>query len=133
MLGSTYNDFSGADMAKAMYIACHDYAAKRAGRSYHYLFTRRLPGDQAGAFHSSELWYVFGTLAKCWKPFGQEDDALSETMMSCFIRFFERGDPNGDDLLRWEAYGDRQSVMHFDTVCRPSGFDGELRFSADEE
>ena len=45
--------------------------------AYDYYFTRDLPGDGAGAFHSSELWYVFGTIDACWRPMTAEDRALS--------------------------------------------------------
>lgn len=43
----------------------------RSGRKapYYYRFDVAMPGDDAGAFHSSELWFSFGTLATCWRPF----------------------------------------------------------------
>ena len=43
----------------------------RSGRKapYYYRFDVAMPGDAAGAFHSSELWFSFGTLATCWRPF----------------------------------------------------------------
>ena len=36
--------------------------------------------DMAGAFHSSELWYMFGTLDRCWRPMEDADllDQLHE-------------------------------------------------------
>lgn len=41
----------------------------RSGRKvpYYYRFDVAMPGDDAGAFHSSELWFSFGTLATCWR------------------------------------------------------------------
>ena len=49
---------------------------------YLYRFTRQLPEDDPaderplkGAFHSSELWYTFGTLGRCWRPMTQADYA----------------------------------------------------------
>ena len=37
---------------------------------YVYEFGPEIPGwDQPGAFHSSDLWFFFETLAKCWRPF----------------------------------------------------------------
>mgnify|MGYP002236091704 FL=1 len=61
--------------------------------SYVYCFSRDLPGedmsapkggfgDMKGAFHSSELWYMFGTLDKCWRPMEKADYELSERMVS---------------------------------------------------
>lgn len=65
---------------------------------YVYSFTRQLPGDDAGAFHSAELWYMFGTLKRCWRPFGSEDYALSERMLEAWTSFCKTGDPG------WEPY-----------------------------
>lgn len=38
----------------------------------------KLPGDDAGAFHSSELWYIFGTLGRCWRPYKKSDPFIKE-------------------------------------------------------
>ena len=65
---------------------------------YAYYFTRQLPGDQSGAFHSSELWYMFGTLDRCWRPLTEEDRQLSEEMLDCWAAFMRTGDPG------WDAY-----------------------------
>ncbi len=70
--------------------------------SYVYYFKRELPGDKAGAFHSSELWYMFGTLKECWRPMGKEDFALSERMVDYWSNFVKTGNPNGGELERWE-------------------------------
>lgn len=37
--------------------------------SYAYFFSRQLPGDEKGAWHSADLWYAFGTLDSCWPAF----------------------------------------------------------------
>lgn len=65
---------------------------------YAYYFTRQLPGDDAGAFHSAELWYVFGSLGQCWRPMEQADYALSERMVKCWTDFMKTGDPG------WKPY-----------------------------
>lgn len=62
---------------------------------YCYKFARRLPGDEAGAFHSSELWYMFGTLARSWRPFTAADYRLSEQMLDWWTNFAKYGNPNG--------------------------------------
>ena len=64
--------------------------------AYAYLFKRRMPGDDAGAFHSSELWYVFGTYGRCWRLLGEADAALSERMTDAWASFFKTGAPAGD-------------------------------------
>lgn len=67
---------------------------------YEYEFTRDLPGEDKdvpdnlpGAFHSAELWYVFGTLGRSWRPFTQEDYALSEEIVSAWTDFCKTGSP----------------------------------------
>ena len=66
---------------------------KQGLNSYSYHFARELPGDKAGAFHSSELWYVFGTLSRCWRPMTEHDYALSEKMTDAWVGFIKTGDP----------------------------------------
>lgn len=61
--------------------------------SYSYYFMRDLPGDRSGAFHSSELWYTFGTLGRSWRPMEAHDYELSERMMDIWTRFIKTGDP----------------------------------------
>ena len=66
------------------------------------MFTRRLPGDEAGAFHSAELWYMFGTLDRCWRPFTEADRKLSDEMLSAWTGFCKTGDPGED--AGWPAF-----------------------------
>ena len=61
---------------------------------YAYKFCRRLPGDNAGAFHSSELWYTFGSMRHSWRPFTKEDYELSERMLEYWTNFVKYGNPN---------------------------------------
>ena len=63
--------------------------------AYVYYFRHPLPGDGAGAFHSSELWYMFGTLDRCWRPLTGEDYALSDKMVRYWTNFMKSGNPNG--------------------------------------
>ena len=67
--------------------------------AYVYYFRHPLPGDEAGAFHSSELWYMFGTLSRCWRPLTEGDWALSERMVRFWTDFMKYGDPNGAGKL----------------------------------
>lgn len=83
--------------------------------AYVYCFSRDLPGedmpvnqqmggfgDMKGAFHSAELWYMFGTLGKCWRPMEKVDYELSERMVSYWTNFAKTGKPNGDGLPEWK-------------------------------
>lgn len=84
---------------------------------YVYRFDRQLPGDDAGAFHSSELWYMFGTLDKCWRPLVEEDFKLSEDMVTYWTNFCKTGNPNGITVSEWKpCKKDNPFVMMFDVT-----------------
>lgn len=84
---------------------------------YAYLWTHAEPGPSAaryGAFHSSEIPYVFDTLdASPERPFGEIDRRLAEEMGSYWVNFVKTGDPNGPGLPAWPVYlqRDRQILQ----------------------
>lgn len=82
--------------------------------SWVYYFTRQLPGDDAGAFHSSELWYMFGTLDRCWRPSTGGDYKLSADMVDYWTNFMKTGDPNGDGLAEWRPYRSEEDIRILD-------------------
>ena len=68
-------------------------------KGYCYCFDPDIPGwDQPGTFHSSDLWFWFETLAKCWRPFTGRHYDLARQMCDYFCNFIRSGDPNGQDL-----------------------------------
>ena len=77
---------------------------------YCYYFNPSYPGwDQPGAFHSSELWFVFETLAKCWRPFKGAHYDLARNVCNYWTNFIKTGDPNGPDadgtpMPEWKPY-----------------------------
>ncbi len=83
---------------------------------YVYYFTRQMPGDEAGAFHSAELWYVFGTLGRCWRPLTEGDFALSGRMLDCWTNFMKTGNPNAQgEAEEWrKCTAEDPFVMKFD-------------------
>lgn len=69
--------------------------------SYCFWLGRNLPGDDKGAWHSSELWYTIGMLENCWRPMTDWDRTISARMVAYFANFARTGDPNGADLPVW--------------------------------
>jgi para-nitrobenzyl esterase len=71
---------------------------------YLYQFTHVEPGPEAqryGAFHSSEIPYVFATLDRAERPFTAQDRALSRTLGAYWANWIKAGDPNGPGLPLW--------------------------------
>lgn len=63
---------------------------------YVYEFAATIPGaDNPGAFHSSDLWFFFETLAKCSRPFVGEHYDLARKMCDYWAEFIKKGNPNG--------------------------------------
>lgn len=83
-------------------------AVQARAPAYAYLYDHAEPGPDAtrfGAFHSSEIPYVFRTLdAAAERPFTDRDRALSELMSSYWVNFIRTGDPNGGSLPAWAPY-----------------------------
>ena len=107
MIGYTANDMGNMKES----IVEFSLKLEELGRdgAYCYLFARPLPGDEAGAFHSSELWYIFGTLDRAWRPFVEADHQLSTQMIDYWTNFAKHGDPNGNSLPQWKPYTSRNS------------------------
>jgi para-nitrobenzyl esterase len=79
-------------------------AGARREATYLYMFAHVEPGGAAdvGAFHSSEIPYVFGTLeAAPERPFTDEDRRVSRVMMAAWTNFVKTGDPNGGPVPAW--------------------------------
>ena len=67
-----------------------------------------------GAYHSSEIEFVFGNLAYKDLPWRAQDRALSEQMSAYWTNFAKTGNPNSAELPRWPAYEKEEGyqVMH---------------------
>lgn len=72
--------------------------------TYLYYFSHQLPGENSTAFHTAELWYMMGTLGKCWRPMKDEDFKLSEEMITYWSNFMKTGNPESSDTEMWPAY-----------------------------
>jgi para-nitrobenzyl esterase len=102
--------------------------ANHSRRVWRYEFTRvnpaawPFPRPPLGAFHSSELSYVFGELQ--WpdqrpNPYDATDRALARAMSEAWVRFASTGDPNGGELPGWPQHGpgDNRRMAFGDTIA----------------
>ncbi len=101
LIGSTSEDM----LPPFLYSMASKWCKMQESNSYLWFFERQLPGDDHGAWHSSDLWYWFGTLKNCWRPFEDKDFALQEEMSDRLTAFAKTGSPNSDGLTEWAAGG----------------------------
>lgn len=86
---------------------------------YYYIFDHDIPGDDAGSFHGSDLWFVFDSLGNSWRPFAGKHYDLARQVCSYWVNFVKKGDPNGRDyngntLPEWKPYRkEEKNVMRF--------------------
>ena len=106
MAGSTSQDM----MPPLIFSMAKNWCASQEKPSYTWFFERQLPGDSNGAWHSSDLWYWFGTLDNCWRPMEEADRILSDQMTDYLCNFARAGDPNHCGALpTWIASGKGQN------------------------
>lgn len=114
LLCSTGNDL----LPPILHIMAKRWLSKLAethAPGYLCFFDRSLPGDVKGAWHSSDLWYWFGTLANGWRPFTTQDYELSNRMVHYLCNFCLQDNPNDDSLPVWEPFTQKQNhAMIFD-------------------
>lgn len=107
MIGYTLDDMG--DMSGGIAAFCLNREEK-GNKAWAYEFARPLPDDGShpevtqrlkGAFHSSDLWFVFKSLEHCWRPWTQGDWDLSEKMLTAWTNFAKYSDPNGAQGGEW--------------------------------
>ncbi len=115
MFGFTANDMF--DMTEAVADFCLLREQESNKPAFAYLFSRQLPGDESGAFHSADLWYVFHSLRHSWRPFTKADDVLSLKIVDYWTNFAKYGNPNGKEDGIWTPYTKAvPEFMLFDVV-----------------
>lgn len=107
MIGFTLNDLG--DMGQGIADFCR-VRSEHGKTAWAYQFARPLPDDGShpevtarlkGAFHSSDLWFVFKSLKHCWRPWTQGDWDLSEKMLTAWTNFAKYSNPNGTETETW--------------------------------
>jgi para-nitrobenzyl esterase len=102
IIGYTANDLM--NMSQAVSDFCALRSEQSTKPAYAYFFQRQLPGDESGAFHSADLWYIFHSFKHSWRPFTRGDEELSLQMVDYWTNFAKYGDPNGQEPGIWTPY-----------------------------
>jgi len=102
MIGCTLDDIR--PMGKQIDEFCFLRDSLDHRPAYQYLFARKLPGTHDGAFHSAELWYMFHTLDRSWRPMTSADYRLADEIMDCWTNFAKYGNPNKPDTKNWVPF-----------------------------
>jgi len=117
--GDAFNDFLAGSRGFC------ELRSERGQNVYYYIFDHDIPGDDAGSFHGSDLWFMFDSLGNSWRPFEGKHYDLARQVCSYWVNFVKTGNPNGLDyngnpLPEWEAYKkDKKSVMKFYDKATP--------------
>ena len=105
---SEYESYRKCCFAEHMQAAAESWALLKESKGdrpcYVYRFDRRLPGDEMGAFHAADLWYVFKTFMRSWRPWTGVDYELADACCRYWANFVRTGDPNGERLPVWTPF-----------------------------
>lgn len=113
MIGFTRDDMGAPEAGVNRFCELRNLAGTPV---YAYQFARALPDDEAGshdmkgAFHSSELWFMFNSLEHSDRPWQKADWELARRVISCWANFARTGDPGNG----WNEYTpDKPEYMVF--------------------
>ncbi len=111
--GLSQNEAARDQLRVAMYLWTQNRAKTAKTKVYTYYWDHTLPGPDAekfGAFHTSEVPYVFNSLAKSDRPFTDADRHIADMMSSYWVNFATTGDPNGNGLAHWASVGEKPGM-----------------------
>jgi para-nitrobenzyl esterase len=100
------NESARDQLRTSMYLWTLNRAKTANSKVWTYFWDHPLPGPDAeryGAFHTSEVPYVFNSLAKSDRPLTDSDRKIADMMSSYWANFAATGDPNGQGLPHWSA------------------------------
>jgi len=120
--GQLMSCISAAPVRQSAVTQCDRKAAQHSAPAYNYWFRWQTPvfDGRPGAFHCSELSFVFDNTDRC-APMtggGPIPRALASKVSDAWINFARTGDPNHPGLPQWPAFAsDQETVMIFDNTC----------------
>jgi carboxylesterase type B len=111
--GLSQNESARDQMRTSMYLWALNRGKTAKTKAYTYYWDHTLPGpdaDKYGAFHTSEVPYVFNSLTNSDRPFTDADHKIADMMSSYWANFAATGDPNGKGLPRWPSVSDKPGM-----------------------
>ena len=99
ILGVTKNDL----LAPYLERIAKTMMKKGNGKVWVSHFYHPLLGDKKGAWHSSDLWYIFGLDQHPWRKFTPDDYRLSDELRKRYCEFVKTGDPNVQGYPEWKS------------------------------
>lgn len=94
------------DLLKGYLENCAQKWRKNAnGKTWLTHFYHDLPGDDMGAYHSCDLWYIFGLEQHGWRKFDEKDYAIATELRKRYCAFVRNQDPNCDGYPEWKEKG----------------------------
>jgi para-nitrobenzyl esterase len=98
------------DMMAATAMRLAEMQVDAGTKTYVYYFVEKSPGrdsEHYGAFHSSELVYVFDNLDSVGRPWAEADKKLADEMSSYWVNFAKTGNPNSAGLPTWSPWDEK--------------------------
>lgn len=96
-------------------MPAHLLASFNTKASYIYQFGHVAPDKpnfpNYGAFHTSEVPYVLHNLHTWNRPWQPLDKEIETVFSSYWINFAKTGNPNGDNLPKWESYNKESGTI----------------------
>lgn len=99
ILGVTKNDL----LAPYLERIAKKMMTKGNGKVWLSHFYHPLPGDNKGAWHSADLWYVFGLDQHPWRKFTDEDYRLAAELRKRYCEFVKTGTPEPQGYSEWAS------------------------------
>lgn len=77
---------------------------KTGSKTWELHFYHDLPGDDMGAWHSADLWYIFGLKQHPWRVWQDRDVEVSTELKKRFCEFARTQNPNPQGYEKWEPW-----------------------------
>lgn len=102
--------------ANAYSAGCANNSSSSTGTNtscnvFAYTWTHAPPGQNRGAYHSSEIPYAFNNFYATDSPWTDEDLNIAARLSDYWVNFIRNGNPNGDGLPWWPANSEEDQIV----------------------